>query len=392
MLVHDAFQKILTSPGALIQSFNGDFFLFTNVKSNSFESNSSQQKSLPPNNDSTPKLFAPTFFNSNPTSSLTSFESCLNFERNELVAHLNKALAHHKDSPSATLQTQLTSPWLLPKKAEFSADFFKVKNQISDGFIDKAVVMTSEMNSWAPTFFDQIRLTLNLLQNCPSHLFIYSHWDGHSKGVIGASPEYLFYRNGRQIHSMALAGTLAKGNFQLFQGQLDHLDFAKSQLLNNEKELLEHQFVVDDLMEKFSELQVKAKAEPLQIVELPHLYHLQTKIQIELDEVPKSNNFDLDLTTKLHPSSALGLRSKKLHWHWLKELNGHQALGHYGAPIGFQLPVGFLCLVGIRNLEWNENGSYLRAGCGIVSQSHAESEWQELEAKRDSVKTLLGLI
>jgi menaquinone-specific isochorismate synthase len=129
-----------------------------------------------------------------------------------------------------------------------------------------------------------------------------------------------------------------------------------------------------------------------QLLELPHLWHLHTTLKTQL---PPHSHFDSELDERLvqclHPSSALGLRSKVLPWQWLQCLKGHQALGHFGAPIGLSLgEQGYFCLVGIRNLEWSKGQACIRAGCGIVQQSDPEKEWQELRAKRDSVKSLLG--
>lgn len=403
MLFCDAFQKILMNPGALIQSFDGDFFIFTNIDIQFLRDSTNLNENIQEKSSTDhPLLYKPTFFHSDSTS-IVSFNNCLNFSRKKLQDHL--LLFIQQNHPQKFVSS---SSWERPNHSYFQSDFNRIKDQIKNGSIDKAVVMTSEKNTWIPNFIDRARLILNLLQNCPSHLFIYSHWDHQGGGVIGASPEYLFYRNDHQIHSMALAGTLAKEtslkeNFdskkpdktesmKLFNGKIPDLDFATSHLLNNSKEVQEHQYVVEDLMEKFAEFEVQAKADSLEVIEFPHLFHLQTKIYGEINKLLISNDFDFALTHKLHPSSALGLRSKKLHWHWLKELYGHRDLGHYGAPVGFQLYGGFFCLVGIRNLEWDQFGTYLRAGCGIIAQSRLESEWLELEAKRESVKSLLGLI
>jgi menaquinone-specific isochorismate synthase len=50
-----------------------------------------------------------------------------------------------------------------------------------------------------------------------------------------------------------------------------------------------------------------------------------------------------------------------------------------------------LALVAIRNLLWDETGSRIGTGCGIVASSQMEKEWQELASKRDFVYDLLGI-
>jgi menaquinone-specific isochorismate synthase len=250
--------------------------------------------------------------------------------------------------------------------------------------------MTTEFSPWRPQPGDLATLLLRLLQNCTPNLFIYGHWQG-SSGVLGASPELLFYRRDQRVQTMALAGTLAKGK----NGEPPQKG---ESLLQDPKELFEHQLVVEDLREKFALLETKLPPPSLElavdgpaIIELPQLFHLQTRIEARHPSFAKQFEFDRELISVLHPTSALGLRSSSTPWRWLQGLRGHQQLGHFGAPFGLNLPSGYLCLVGIRNLEWNSEGAFLRAGCGVVARSQADREWAELRAKRDSVKALFKI-
>ena len=87
-----------------------------------------------------------------------------------------------------------------------------------------------------------------------------------SHGLAGATPEVLFASDARGYRTMALAGTrpLARAG----------------ELLHDAKELREHRFVVDDIVRRlapFGNLEI----EPLRILELPTLAHLQTPIRFE---------------------------------------------------------------------------------------------------------------
>lgn len=408
MYLNDAIQKIFTNSGALFQVLEGQFFILSDIK----EALLLIQKEIGGELLDFPQLYKPTFFNpetnsneelrlSQPRDSLKTYQKCLSVERSKLVDFfvktLNENLPTKSDSFSGNDLAEKDSPdfdskfahnflWQKYNRTYFEDDFQKIQSQIQSGLIDKAVLMTSEQSSWKPNSKEHQRMILNLLQKCPPHLYIYSHWDKES-GVVGASPELLFYRNEKKIQSMALAGTQKH-----IKGALDHLDFSNNSLLTDAKEQIEHHYVVEDLRDKLASLSLVPTLSKLEVIELPHLLHLQTKLHLELDELPLSHDFDYKLTQKLHPTAALGIRSKKIHWHWLRELKGHQNLGYFGAPVGLPLSNGFICLVGIRNLEWTANNSFIRAGCGIVSQSQMDKEWNELEAKRDSVKSLLGLM
>jgi menaquinone-specific isochorismate synthase len=64
--------------------------------------------------------------------------------------------------------------------------------------------------------------------------------------------------------------------------------------------------------------------------------------------------------------------------------------------VAFSIPTGqgtseTLCLVAIRNMQWDENGSRMGAGCGIVKESLPEREWQEVQQKLSSIQIMLGL-
>ncbi|MEY4617501.1 MAG: menaquinone-specific isochorismate synthase [Pseudomonadota bacterium] len=378
--------QILSRPGAIAQDLDGSFFVFSHGESeNSPSAAQTTSEAVSPSEG----VFTPLFFDLS-LQHRQSFSECHKFGREELLAALN-------------LKRKLNDFRFLPKwktadRASFDSDFFVIKSAINEGLLDKAVVMTEEQGERAPSPDERLYLLWQLLQNCSGNLFVYGHWNDNS-GVLGATPELLFARKGQQIQTMALAGTLPKNKERSSELQAE-------QLLGDAKERLEHQFVIDDLTEKlqtFFKSSVPNRSVPNvskavvlvdgpKVIELPHLFHLFTAIEGTLDSgsVP-TDSTDYELIRILHPSSALGLRSKNTPWGWLKNLRGHQNLGHFGAPFGLQTPDGFLCLVGIRNIEWGNGVAKIRAGCGIVALSEADREWQELRAKRESVKALLGI-
>jgi menaquinone-specific isochorismate synthase len=370
-------RQILSGPGALAQDLDGTFFLLTNCPPENSQLAQMGAKVIP-----VPNLFTPAFFEITPSDN-QKFEFCLKIGRRDLLILLERTLTGVEQSE--------TGPWVLQEKSDYEVDFGLIQDGIQSGLFDKAVVMSTESATWVPTPEDRLSLLLNLLKNCPSNLYIYGHWTIRG-GVLGASPELLFHRNANNLSTMALAGTLPKMDTN------GHPNYP-TLLFEDPKELHEHQLVVEDLTEKLGRLASFFSCAPFnlnllgpQILELPHLFHLKTTIEAKLPiPVTALIDFDFRALHLLHPTSALGLRSSTTHWHWLKGLRGHKNLGHFGAPFGIALPAGFLCLVAIRNIEWNSTKSYIRSGCGVVAQSKLDREWDELRAKRDSVKALLGL-
>ncbi|MFN8847701.1 MAG: chorismate-binding protein, partial [Bdellovibrionales bacterium] len=116
---------------------------------------------------------------------------------------------------------------------------------------------------------------LNIIK-MKSPLIPFGFWN-KKEGMMGVTPEILFEKKSDQINSMALAGTRRKS-------------VPIEQLLSDSKLRLEHQIVVDELVEKWSSFGKVDKSET-QILELPSLFHLHTPFRVHLKN--HSSSFDL---------------------------------------------------------------------------------------------------
>lgn len=377
----NAIQQILSGPTAFAQDIDGAFYIFTNYPTKNQQLAPLFQTQSP----SFSAFYSPTFFAPSAKDAFQNYQSCYKIGRPLLMEAAEGLLFGHT--------VEKYPQWQQQSQSDFQEDFAQIQSAMAEGLLVKAVIMTSESSHWTPSYLQRLQMLVSLLKQCPRQLFIYGYWNDE-RGVLGATPEILFHRQHNVIHTMALAGTFPKSSSQ------SAIEDLKVALLDNSKERHEHQLVIDDLFEKLSQFadhldnsKIKPKVEPTTVIELPHLLHLCTHLRMELPfENQTAATLDELLSRTFHPSSALGLRSKTTPWSWLKKLNGHKNLGHFGAPVGFATDNGYLCLVGIRNLEWYDHMAYVRAGCGLVSQSQPSLEWQELNAKRQSVKALLGLL
>ncbi len=154
---------------------------------------------------------------------------------------------------------------------------------------------------------------------------------------------------------MALAGTCPKSEVA-----------ERDSLLNDEKEMQEHLYVLEDLimvLHPWGEVTTKGPV----IVELPTLYHLRTDIEIRCDQKPDF----LSLVDQLHPTPALGVSPRSRGYKWMAEqFPGQEGRQHFGGPFAFFLGHDeALCLVAIRNLQWNKTSSMIGSGCGVVAAS-----------------------
>jgi menaquinone-specific isochorismate synthase len=206
-------------------------------------------------------------------------------------------------------------------------------------------------------------------------LHAYGYWY-QNHGLAGATPEVLFESDGRGYRTMALAGTRAA----------DHAE----ELLLDPKEMREHRFVVDDIVRRLAPFG-NVEVEPIGVLTLPSLAHLATAIRFE-ESGPERMSFT-DMIRRLHPTAALGVSPRcDAGERWLREADRGVKRRTFGAPFGLELEDHRArALVAIRNAQWQGEALRIGSGAGIIAESRLEREFEELRAKREQVKALLGL-
>lgn len=258
--------------------------------------------------------------------------------------------------------------------ADFEKTLQIIQGKIQRGEIEKAVPVVFAQNENQPTWADRIHWIENLMK-APKALHLFGFWNEH-QGIIGATPEILFHRHGKIIHTMALAGTCPRSEIA-----------SRVPLLKDAKELHEHELVVKDLEQNLKTWGWVKKSET-KILELPTLLHLQTELSVEAR--PKS---DEEIIRQLHPTPALGVAPRAYGYRWMEQFPEQKDRGLFGGPVLFSLSKEeSLCLVAIRNIQWNSKGCKIGTGCGVVAASEAEREWRELDQKRQSVYSLFGIL
>jgi isochorismate synthase EntC len=264
--------------------------------------------------------------------------------------------------------------WQEPDQSDFAQAFSHTRQLISQGQIDKAVpfVLTQATGLMTPATL--VKCFLEMM-DLPELLHVYGFWqDG--QGMIGATPEVLFEKQGKKVSTMALAGTMAKSTHS--RGDL---------LLKDKKEMHENKLVVDDIRQQLTPLGRVVISEP-SILELPSLWHLITPIELRLDEEVQA----IELVKRLHPTPALGVAPRRFGWRWMREWPQQKLRSRFGAPFLMKVDTDhWICLVAIRNLQWDRTQMMIGSGCGVVRDSELEREWLELFYKRESVKKILGI-
>lgn len=304
------------------------------------------------------RMFAPDFFLSE-AAAFTAGESGV-FTRSQILEKLS--------------DFELSAPfldWREPSKDVFSECFVEARRLMEQGAIEKIV---PAVFAQAEARFEKshIGFFVDRLLEAPEFTYAYGFWRG-DEAVFGATPEILFHVKEGVLSTMALAGTRPRtGDKRL-------------PLLEDEKELSEHRWVVRDLTEKlgaWGEVSVGTTG----VLNLPSLQHLKTELHVEL----KGPVSFPGLMEKLHPTPALGGYPASACLPLLKRWSPGRL--RFGAPFGVQLSESeCLCLVAIRNIQFARGQAFLGSGCGLVKESRLDREWDELARKRQSVLQLLEL-
>lgn len=270
-------------------------------------------------------------------------------------------------------------PSLIWKEADpqsFAASFEAILERIHHGLLKKAVPIVFE-NSTDNISPARIVAMIKDLLRAPANLYVFGSWQ-KGRGILGATPEVLLKKEGHILKTMALAGTCPKEEA-----------LERGSLLEDPKERHEHDLVVQDILQSLAKYG-SVKVDGPKILDLPTLFHLKTDIECQR---PVGKDFSFfEACQALHPTSALGVFPRDYGYEWMKNLPEQKERQGFGAPWGISWSAEeALCLVAIRNIQWNPSGCRIGSGCGLVAQSDLQQEWRELFQKRRSVKKVLGL-
>jgi menaquinone-specific isochorismate synthase len=193
-----------------------------------------------------------------------------------------------------------------------------------------------------------------------------------SHAFYGATPELLIKVDDDRYETMALAGSIRRGNTPDEDQQLGEA------LLNDPKERLEHALVIDAIRERLSPLTSDLHIPDTPgLLKLSNIQHLYTPVTGTLRE-PSGV---LPLLEILHPTPALGGAPRDRAMQFIREAEAVPR-GWYAAPIGWmdaeqQGTFG----VGIRSAVVEDRRVWLYAGAGIVGGSQPQKEWDETTLK-----------
>jgi len=257
-------------------------------------------------------------------------------------------------------------------KSQYRDSLAKGIELINTGDLDKLVLATRQLLLLRKPL-DPLKLLSPLrVQQANSCRFLWQK--NYDESFFGASPERLISLNQNHLLIDALAGTAKK-------------DDDGKELLASSKDLREHHFVVNSIVEQLLRNGIDAsyQSQP-RLITQGHLIHLHTLIQAYVkDKSP------LGLVEMLHPTPAVAGLPLGKSLSWLRALEPFDRQT-YASPIGWidkNQNSEFRVAIRYGNVKGNE--LQLFAGAGLVKGSTVEGEMQEVALKFEVLRNQLNL-
>ena len=191
--------------------------------------------------------------------------------------------------------------------------------------------------------------------------------------IVGASPELLVSRRGREVRSNPLAGSAPRS------GDPDEDRANADALAASTKDREEHVIVVEAVAETLGPYCEDLTWDPEPVLrETPNVWHLSTKFRGTLRDPATTA---LDLVTALHPTPAVAGTPRD---RALSVIEGLEPFDRdrYAGPVGWIDANGDgEWAVALRCAELRGSRATLYAGAGIVADSVPERELAETEPK-----------
>ena len=194
--------------------------------------------------------------------------------------------------------------------------------------------------------------------------------------TLGASPELLAHTNSlNEVYLEALAGTIQRGKTDAED------DALAAQLLKDEKEVAEHSMLVDlarNDVGRISRIGSVRVNDLMYIKKLSHVQHISSIVSGKLE----AGKDAFDALPASFPAGTLSGAPKIEAIKMIRELEGYER-GPYGGTIGyFSYNGDSVHAVNIRSVNAVGDRLFLHSGSGIVYDSNAEREGEEIREKK----------
>ena len=265
----------------------------------------------------------------------------------------------------------------VPGRVAWTESVRRILAAIDAGEVRK-VVLARQLVVEASGRFER-RVILDRLRRSHPSCFTYAAGD-----FVGASPELLIRRNGNEVASCPMAGTVRRGDTP------EEDEALVAGLRRSVKEAEEHRLLVEAVVSALAPVcaEPPTAGEP-DVVRFPTVSHLATRVSGVLREPAPSA---LALAGRLHPTPAVGGLPRSEALAAIADLEGFDR-GLYAGPVGWVDANGDgEWAVALRGAQLDGSRARLVAGAGIVAGSDPDAEWAETEAKLRPMLAAVGAL
>ena len=270
----------------------------------------------------------------------------------------------------------VTSSVLRDTRAYYSIDFANFHAQLEQGTFRK-IVLARCSDETTPVPLSPMTLFRRACSLYP-RMFI-SLVDTPKSGCwLTATPEILLEGGGHHWQTIALAGTM-KLEGEHLKGEGETLNWAT-------KNIQEQRYVATYIAECLEQFTREFREEGPYTVRAANLVHLRSDFSFTL---PASDRIG-DLLQQLHPTPAVCGLPKRDTFRFIVG-NEHTPRRYYSGFMGMLAPEAQTHLyVSLRCMNIEGSTYHLYAGGGLLKGSTEEQEWQETEAKLETMRRCIA--
>lgn len=292
----------------------------------------------------------------------------------EQLAELERLGAAPDAPPSATAIEESVGPEV------WAAGIHRILAAIRDGEATKVVLARPLDVTFGQAPDSASVLAALRTANPLAHTYLVQF--ARDRFLLGASPELIGSLRDGLFRTMAVGGSTPRG------ADPESDEWLGRQLLGSRKDRVEHQIVVEDIVEHLRRvgLTVEEIPDPA-LLRLPRIQHLRTKLEAAVPQTMKT----LELVHALHPTAAVCGHPRGAALEILTDQEPNDR-GWYAGPVGWfdragegEFAPALRCAVA--------RGPLLRlyAGAGIVEGSRPRAEWDETRVKLQTMLAALGV-
>lgn len=264
-------------------------------------------------------------------------------------------------------------------REEYCGMVEKAKEYIREGDIFQVVLSNRFSGEFEGSLLDVYRVLRTT--NPSPYMFYFSSDDVE---IAGASPETLVKLEGDKVRTFPLAGTRPRG------GNVDEDVRLERELLTDEKELAEHNMLVDlgrnDLGKicRFGSVEVERY---MDVQRFSHVMHIGSEVVGTIRE----DKGGIDAIGAVLPAGTLSGAPKIRACEIIHELEQNKR-GIYGGAIGYLDLTGNMDTCIAIRIAYKKSGKvFVRSGGGIVADSVPEIEYQESCNKARAVMDAIAI-